>query len=130
MQLRGSTADRVVVGLVRSIERSMPVAPAKIHIPAGAATALVRERLHALLDDAVAIAPAGSPVTVVCAPAGAGKTTMLATWTRRWVDSGNGSAAWVSLGTEDNDPILLWSAILRALRNSGAWLRGSQLDAL
>ncbi len=134
MQLSGSlrqaTADRVVVGLVEPSERSTPVAAAKINIPAGAVTALVRERLHALLDDAVAITPAGSPVTVVCAPAGSGKTTMLATWTRRWVDSGNGSIAWVSLDAEDNDPVLLWSAILRALRASGAWVRGGSLDTL
>jgi LuxR family transcriptional regulator, maltose regulon positive regulatory protein len=128
--LRQSAADRVVVGLVGPIERSMPVAAAKIHIPAAAATALVRERLHALLDKAVAITPAGSPVTVVCAPAGAGKSTMLATWTRRWVESGTGSAAWISLDAEDNDPVLLWSAILRALRASGAWVRGGPLDAL
>jgi LuxR family maltose regulon positive regulatory protein len=128
--LRQSTTDPVVVGLVGPIERSMPVAAAKIHIPAVAATALVRERLHAQLDKAVAATPAGSPVTVVCAPAGAGKTTVLATWARRRAESGSGFAAWVSLDAEDNDPMLLWSAILRALWASGAWVRGGPLDAL
>jgi LuxR family maltose regulon positive regulatory protein len=55
---------------------------------------------------------------------------MLATWARRWVESGNGFAAWVSLDKEDNDPVLLWSAILRALRASGAWVGDDPLDAL
>ncbi|MFL6141763.1 MAG: LuxR C-terminal-related transcriptional regulator [Labedaea sp.] len=90
----------------------------------------MRERLHALLDEAVVVTPAGSPVPVVCAPAGAGKTTMLATWLRGWVERGNGCAAWVSLDAEDNDPTLLWSAILRALQLSGAWQPGRSLDRL
>ena len=108
----------------------MLVAAAKVKIPASIPTALVREHLHVQLNAAVAISEAGSPVTVVCAPAGAGKTTMLATWVRRWVECGDGYAAWVCVDAEDNDPVLLWSAILRALRTSGGWERGGPLDLL
>ena len=113
-----------------SDDRSMPVPAAKVQIPAGTSTALVRERLHDQLDVAVALTRAGTPVTMVCGPAGAGKTTALATWVRHWVEYGDGYAAWVSLDAEDNDPVLLWSAILRALRASGAWGRDGPLDAL
>lgn len=117
--------------MVDAVEGSMPVAAAKVQIPDSRFTTLIRDRLHTLLDAAVAISHAGSPVTVVCAPAGAGKTTMLATWVRRWVECGDGYAAWVSVDAEDNDPALLWSAILRALRASGGWeRRGGPLDVL
>ncbi|MEV6902802.1 LuxR C-terminal-related transcriptional regulator [Amycolatopsis sp. NPDC051372] len=65
---------------------------------------VTRPRLLDALD-----AAAGSPVTAVCAPAGFGKTALLAEWaTTRPV-------AWVSLDTEDNDPRRFWSAILCAL---------------
>jgi LuxR family maltose regulon positive regulatory protein len=127
--LRRSIAQEVA-GVGKTAERSVPVAAAKIQIPVGISTALIRERLHALLNAAVTITPTGSPVTVVCAPAGAGKTTMVATWLRRWVECGDGYAAWVSLDAEDNDPVLLWSEILRALRASGAWDRGGPLELL
>jgi hypothetical protein len=54
-------------------------------------------------------------------PAGAEKTTVLATWARQRAQRGGVWVAWVSLGREDNDPRLLWSAIPRALKVSGAW---------
>jgi LuxR family maltose regulon positive regulatory protein len=103
--------------IATTAEPDTPVAVAKVRVPAVAATVLVRERLHALLDAAVAAGDAGPPVTVVHAPAGAGKTAMLATWARRQATR----VAWVFLDSEDNDPSLLWAAILRALKLSGAW---------
>jgi LuxR family maltose regulon positive regulatory protein len=93
-----------------------PVAPAKIRIPATAPTTLVRERLHVLLDEAIAGAGEAPPVTLVCAPAGTGKTTALAAWARRQSEY---AVAWVSLDNEDNEPALLWAAVLRALRAAG-----------
>jgi LuxR family maltose regulon positive regulatory protein len=97
------------------------VAAAQVRIPATASTVLVRERLHLLLDAAVEGTDVGPSVTLVCAPAGAGKTTMLATWARQRVHRSGTRVAWVSLDTEDNDASLLWTAILRALEVSGAW---------
>lgn len=101
--------------------RPAPVAAAKARIPATAPAVLVRERLHVLLDAAVAGTDVGPSVTVVCAPAGTGKTTALSTWARHRVDRGGGRVAWVSVDTEDNEPAMLWSAILRALEVSGVW---------
>jgi LuxR family transcriptional regulator, maltose regulon positive regulatory protein len=101
-------------------DRCAPVVAAKVGIPAMPPTVLVRERLHVLLDAAVAGTDVGPSVTVVCAPAGTGKTTMLATWARRRVERSGGRVAWVSVDTEDNDPALLWSAVFRALEISGA----------
>lgn len=101
-------------------DRLPPVVAAKVGIPATPPTVLVRERLHDLLDAAVAGTDVGPSVTVVCAPAGAGKTTMLATWARRRVERSGGRVAWVSVDIEDNDPAQLWAAVFRALEISGA----------
>src|SRR5690348_11859410 len=86
-------------------DEETPVATAKVRIPVGTPTTLVRERLNVLLDSAVTGTTAGPSVTVVCAPAGSGKTTALATWARRQVERGEAAVAWVSLDSEDNDPV-------------------------
>jgi LuxR family maltose regulon positive regulatory protein len=51
-------------------------------------------------------------VTVVSAPAGSGKTLLLADWVR---EAGSPETAWVSVDPDDNDPRRLWSAVLHAL---------------
>ena len=57
----------------------------------------------------------GDPrVTVVAAPAGYGKTTLLGTW--RETESAERSVAWLSLDEGDVDPAALWSHALEALR--------------
>jgi LuxR family transcriptional regulator, maltose regulon positive regulatory protein len=113
-------ADR---SCVSERENAAPVATTKVSVPATAPTVLVRERLHVMLDAAVAQADVGPPVTVLCAPAGTGKTTLLAAWARQRIERHDAWIAWVCLEREDNDPALLWAAILRALMLSGAWAR-------
>lgn len=98
--------------------RDGPVPVARTSIPDVPATTLIRDRLHELLDAAVFDGDATPPVTVVCAPAGAGKTTMLAAWARRRIERHKTRVAWVSVDREDNDPTVLWAAILQALRES------------
>jgi LuxR family maltose regulon positive regulatory protein len=66
----------------------------------------VRGRLHGLLDEAVE-----RPLTVVCAPAGYGKTTAVATW----LDTVDGRHAWVSLDPMHNDPRRFCGRLLAAL---------------
>jgi LuxR family transcriptional regulator, maltose regulon positive regulatory protein len=53
-------------------------------------------------------------VSVISAPAGYGKTTLLAHWRR--VEEAEVPFAWVSLDEQDNDPIRLWRHIVEALR--------------
>lgn len=50
-------------------------------------------------------------VTVVSAPAGYGKSTAVL----EWINSNQLQAAWVSLDTADNDPVVFWQYILAAL---------------
>ena len=85
--------------------------------PAGAAQTLLAKKLHPprrrrgvvprpRLTDRLAGA-ALPAVTVVAAPAGFGKTTVLA---EAWVPSGADGCrlAWVSLDARDNDPTVFW----------------------
>ena len=53
-------------------------------------------------------------VTIVSAPTGYGKTTLLAHW--RQVEEVELPFAWVSLDEQDNDSIRLWRHVVEALR--------------
>jgi LuxR family maltose regulon positive regulatory protein len=72
-----------------------------------------RPRLFAVLDRGVT-----GPVTLVCAPAGSGKTMLLASWLR----SGRppGALAWVEVERDESDAMHFWSRVMDALRGSGA----------
>jgi LuxR family maltose regulon positive regulatory protein len=71
---------------------------------------IVRERLLELLDAATA-----RPLTLLSAPTGFGKTTVLAAWARR----GTHRSAWLTLTDGDADTIRLMAGILAALRRAG-----------
>jgi LuxR family maltose regulon positive regulatory protein len=89
-----------------------PTAPLRVHtskivVPELPVEFTPRPLLRRRLDQATA-----TQVIVVSAPAGSGKTLMLADWVR----SGQGpETAWISLDTDDNDPRRLWSAVLTSL---------------
>ena len=57
---------------------------------------------------------AGRRLVLVACPAGFGKTTLLSTWTA--ARSRTAPVAWVSLDEGDNDPVVLWSHIIEAIR--------------
>jgi len=74
-------------------------------------TALVeREPLLICLDGALA-----TPLTLLSAPAGFGKTTLLAAWARRQP----AQVAWLSLEELDTSPTRFWVALIAALRRGG-----------
>ncbi|WP_433271112.1 AAA family ATPase [Actinosynnema sp. CS-041913] len=93
-------------------EPGHPVAPPKLRVPLAEAPMVHRRRLVALLDQHTAATTAAPPVTVVTGPAGAGKTTALAMWTRRRETA---RVAWVTLDAHDNTSPYLWSAVREAL---------------
>jgi LuxR family maltose regulon positive regulatory protein len=92
----------------------------KLAIPELPPRLVSRPRLLAKLDRTTR-----SLVTLVSAPAGAGKTLLLAEWVR---DRGVGETAWVSLDSDDNDDRRFWSALLDGL--STAMPRGGPLTEL
>ncbi len=55
-------------------------------------------------------------VTLVAAPAGFGKTTLLSAWLAP--RAGAVALAWVALDAGDNDPPLFWSYVLAALHSA------------
>jgi LuxR family transcriptional regulator, maltose regulon positive regulatory protein len=79
---------------------------AKLYVPRGRPGAVARSRLYERLDEGVR-----RDLTVVSAPAGFGKTTLLADWSRQ---SGL-PVAWVSLDERDDDPIRFLSYLLAAI---------------
>ena len=58
----------------------------------------------------------GRALTLVSAPAGFGKTTLLVEWAEYWSAQG-GSVAWVSLDESDNDATRFLTYLVTALRN-------------
>ncbi|MEU0530208.1 LuxR C-terminal-related transcriptional regulator [Amycolatopsis tolypomycina] len=80
---------------------------AKITVPGPPADFVSRPRLRAVLD-----AAGEAALVFVGAPAGFGKTLLLAEWARH---RDGGAVAWLSADTDDNDDRLFWSAVLEAL---------------
>ncbi|MCA1699486.1 MAG: LuxR C-terminal-related transcriptional regulator [Actinobacteria bacterium] len=74
---------------------------------------VARPRLIDALD-----AGASCAVTVVCAPAGYGKTLLVAAWCADRAKRGAAPVAWLSLATTENDPGLLLRYLIGALRRA------------
>ncbi|MGH3146711.1 MAG: hypothetical protein ACRDTR_13025 [Rubrobacter sp.] len=79
---------------------------AKLYVPRGRPNVVPRPRLHEQLNEGVR-----RELTVVSAPAGFGKTTLLADWSR---DS-ELPVAWVSLDERDDDPVRFFSYLIAAI---------------
>jgi LuxR family maltose regulon positive regulatory protein len=82
----------------------------KFYTPIASGPLISRPRLTSLLEKAL-----NSPFTLVSAPAGFGKTTLLAAW-KQSLPAGKPLVAWVSLDEEDNEPRLFWTYVLTALQ--------------
>ena len=78
----------------------------KLHVPGPRPGFVPRPRLADRLDEGL-----GRGLVLVCAPAGYGKTVLLAEWARR----GRRPVAWLSLDAGDNDPARFWRHAVAAL---------------
>ena len=58
-------------------------------------------------------------LTIVDAPAGYGKTTLLASWFERRAETDGQVVAWLSLEQSEDDPALFWRYVVGALRWAG-----------
>ena len=76
----------------------------------------------ARLDEA-----SGRRLTLVTAPAGWGKTTLVGHWLAERAPDG---AAWVALDVADNDPARFWRYVAEALRRAGAPVDEQAVGAL
>src|SRR5690348_638969 len=78
----------------------------KLHVPGPRPGFVPRPRLAARLEEGLA-----RGLVLVCAPAGSGKTVLLADWAR-----GAGRAvAWLSLDAGDGDPVRFWRHVVAAV---------------
>lgn len=91
----------------------------KLFVPRVRRRLVVRDRLSERLDSAAA-----ARLILLSAPAGFGKTTLLASWLERHHDR---AVAWLSLDASDDDPGRFWSYVVTAL---AAALPSSELEAV
>ena len=78
----------------------------KLHVPRPRPDFVPRPRLADRLDEGLS-----RGLVLVCAPAGYGKTVLLAYWARR----GRRAVGWLSLDGGDNDPARFWRHAVAAL---------------
>ena len=81
----------------------------KFFIPSSSHALIPRPRLIELLNTSLE-----SPLTLVSAPPGFGKTTLLSTWVQS-LPSARPRVAWVSLDEGDNEGAMFWMYVLAAL---------------
>jgi LuxR family maltose regulon positive regulatory protein len=74
------------------------------------------------------VAGAGRKLTLVDAPAGSGKTSLLVEWQAS--PSESQGFAWLSLDAADNDPVRFWDCVVAALQGVVPELGGSAQAAL
>ncbi len=91
--------------------QSAPSEPTATARDAHASGLVIRSRLFDLLDQG-----ALGAVTLVSAPPGSGKTTLV----RSWLDSRGPTAAWVHIRRDETDETHFWGQVLDAIRESGA----------
>lgn len=99
--------------LIAVKSRVPPLRPGLVH----------RERLVSRL-----VGDGGGRLTVVVAPAGWGKTTLLGQWVRQIDDSS--AVAWVSLDESDDEPVRFWTYALTALQRVAPTVATGALAAL
>ena len=88
----------------------IPLLETKLYIPQWRPGLVSRLRLIERMHQGIE-----RKLTLVSAPAGFGKTTLLAEWLAA-APAGERTAAWVSLDQSDNDPALFWAYFITALQ--------------
>ena len=93
----------------------------KLYLPVGRPHLVARPRLIARLNEGLT-----RPLTLLSAPAGFGKTTLLS----EWVAQGKLPVARLLLDADDNDPVRFWSYFIAALQQIDAAIGSSSLALL
>jgi LuxR family transcriptional regulator, maltose regulon positive regulatory protein len=101
-----------------------PLLETKFHVPRRRRGLVARSRLNEGLRGA-----GESALTLVSAPAGFGKTTLLTDWLTAAPGDGR-VTAWLSLDPSDNDPALFWAYFIAALRTAAPGVGAGALALL
>src|SRR5918992_4348277 len=113
--------------VVNSSSESMagsPLLATKVYAPRWRRGLVSRPRLIARLDQG-----SERKLTLVSAPAGFGKSTLLAEWLSG-PSASDRPAAWVSLDPSDNDPARFWAYVIAALQTVRDGLGAAALSLL
>ena len=102
---------------------SAPILATKLYIPPPRPKIVLRPRLIERLNEGCAH---GCRLTLISAPAGFGKTTLVS----EWVASCGRPVAWLSLDERDNDPARFISYLVKALQTIQAGIGEGLLAAL
>ena len=92
---------------------STPILATKLYIPPPRPKVVLRPRLIERLNEGL---PAGHKLTLISAPAGFGKTTLVS----EWVAGCGQPVAWLSLDEGDNDPARFLAYLVAALQTIAA----------
>jgi LuxR family transcriptional regulator, maltose regulon positive regulatory protein len=90
---------------------SLHLLTTKITVPPARPNMMLRPRLTQRMHAAMR-----SPLTLIVAPAGWGKTTLLTAWHVE-VSHSTWPLAWVSLDASDNDPLRFWTYVISTLNS-------------
>jgi LuxR family maltose regulon positive regulatory protein len=102
---------------------TVPLLTTKLYIPSPHPDLVPRPRLTDRLDEGLRL---GHRLTLVSAPAGYGKTTLVG----GWVNSHERPTAWLSLDEGDNDPIRFLRYLIAALEKMKRGIGQTVRDAL
>ncbi len=95
----------------------------KLYIPSLSPRVVHRPHLISRLNEGLA---RGCKLTLLSAPVGYGKTSLISDW----LSALNSRAAWLSLDTEDDDPLRFWVYVIAALQTIQPELGQTALTAL
>jgi ATP/maltotriose-dependent transcriptional regulator MalT len=98
-----------------TLDVTRPLLTTKLHPPPGREQTVPRSRLVEYLRARPEV-----KLTLIAAPAGSGKTTLLGIW--RELEEPTRPIAWLTLDQDDNDPVVLWTYVLAALRSASPTL--------
>src|SRR5918998_5616958 len=101
-----------------------PLVEIKLHVPRRRRGLVARPRLIERLSRA-----SESKLTMVSAPAGFGKSTLVAEWLAAAAADGR-LPAWLSLDQRDNDPVLFWTYVVAALETAAPGIGAGALALL
>ncbi len=107
-----------------TLDNAGPLLQTKLYVPRLRRTLVARPRLSERLSHG-----AESKLTLISAPAGFGKTTLLAEWLAA-ASADERSTAWLSLDQADNQPVSFWTYLITALQTAAPEVGASALSLL
>ena len=124
------TREPRILDMIRSQRETViptPLLETKLYVPRSRRGLVPRPRLSERLDRGAA-----SKLMLVSAPAGFGKTTLLAEWlsARPAAPTTERSAAWLSLDPGDNHPASFWNYVIAGLRTVAPGVGADALSLL